>query len=148
MFHISTTVETKKNIGSKSKPKTTLTRTRCLHSKDFALLAPSFARQDFIWVAYEAVGMENRYLIGTEVGPLVATYWVGAQSVAYSFHPQFALTKIHRGGANTSITIANDQQWTGFKNSLRDTPKSVVEVRVILKSSELNRWKRSTATTV
>ena len=62
-----------------------------------------------------------------------------------SSHPLLTLTNIYRGGSNTSITVTNNQQWTGFKNSLRDTPKSVVEIRVILKSSELNGWKKPAA---
>ena len=112
------------------------------------VLTPSFSRQDLIRVAYEAIGFENRYIIGTEAGPPVTAYWVGTR-YSNSFPPPLpALTNMPRGGANTSITIANDQQWTGFKNSLRDTPKSVVEIRVTLKSNELNPWKKSATMTV
>lgn len=55
---------------------------------------------------------------------------------------------IFSGGANAMVTISTESQWTGFKNLLRDTPKSVVEVRVVLKSGDLIQWKKSPATAV
>ena len=95
------------------------------------------------------MGIENQYIIGVEVGPPVTAYWVGTRYVDLILIPTpVCANEIPRGGASTSVTIANDQQWTGFKNSLSDTPKSVVEIRVILKPSELNGWKKSTAMTV
>ena len=58
------------------------------------------------------------------------------------------LTNVPRGGPNTAVSITNDQQWTGFKNALHGTPKSVVEIRIILKSNDLNQWRRSAMMTV
>ena len=60
----------------------------------------------------------------------------------------FPLMNVSRGGVNTAVSITNDQQWTGFKNSLRDTSKTVIEIKVIFKSNELTPWKRSTTMTV
>lgn len=147
LFHISATLESEKNNGTKNKPKIVQSKQRCIHSKQFEVLAPSFSRRDLVRVAYEAIGVEDHYVIGMEAGPPVTAHWVGTWYFL-SFLIPLVLMNILRGGPNTAVSITNDKQWTGFKNSLQDTPKTVVEIWVILKSNELSQWKRSAIMTV
>ena len=58
---------------------------------------PLFSRRDLIRIAYEAIGVEGQYIIGTEAGPLVTAYWVGTRYV-HSFLVPLHATCVEQGG--------------------------------------------------
>jgi hypothetical protein len=96
LFHIHTILESEQNVGTKTKPKITLQKEVFCHPKKFNVLAPSFSRQDLIKAAYEAVGIQDQYSIGMEVGPLVTAYWTGARYVHF-------LPQLTAGGTDKNI---------------------------------------------
>ena len=119
---------------------------RCFHPNDLEVLAPLFLCRDFIKAAYEAMSIGDVYNIGIETSPLVTAFSVRTRYLYFFIQSLSPHTDEYlQRRCKPAVSITNNAQWSSFKNSLWDTPKSVVDIRVKIKSSDLIQWKKSAA---